>query len=99
MAWTIDDSQQRILYDKGKHVAVPPAGMSKYHEWRRKIELGTHPKNAADEVGDMHYEQLGGVNKGIYTIRLSQEHRVAFTLNGTLQQVNVISIGGHFPPS
>jgi len=42
---------------------------------------------------------LSGKNKGIYTIRLSQEHRVAFTINSTLQQVNVISIGGHFPPS
>ncbi|MGE6161462.1 hypothetical protein ACLHZ7_10405 [Aeromonas salmonicida] len=47
----------------------------------------------------MHYEQLSGNNKGVYTIRLSQEHRVAFTINGTLQQVKVISIGGHFPPS
>lgn len=99
MAWTIDDSQPRILYNKDKHVAVTASAMSKYHEWCREIVRGTDPKNAADKVGDMHYEQLSGKNKGIYTIRLSQEHRVAFTINSTLQQVKVISIGGHFPPS
>jgi plasmid maintenance system killer protein len=99
MAWTIDDSQPRILYNKDKHVAVTPSAMGKYHEWRREIERGSDPKSAAGKVGDMHYEQLSGNNKGIYTIRLSQEHRVAFTINGTLQQVKVISIGGHFPPS
>ena len=98
MAWTIDDSQPRILYNKDKHVAVTASAMSKYHEWRREIVRGTDPKNAADKVGDMHYEQLGGKHKGIYTIRLSQEHRVAFTINSTQQQVSVISLGGHFPP-
>ncbi|MGN5106824.1 hypothetical protein ACTG18_00250 [Aeromonas hydrophila] len=65
MAWTIDDSQPRILYNKDKHVAVTASAMSKYHEWRREIVRGTDPKNAADKVGDMHYEQLSGKNKGI----------------------------------
>lgn len=92
MAWTIDDSQPRILYNKDKHVAVTASAMSKYHEWRREIVRGTDPKNAADKVGDMHYEQLGGKHKGIYTIRLSQEHRVAFTINSTLQQVDRKSV-------
>ena len=45
----------------------------------------------------MHYEQLKGKNKGTYTIRLSQEHRVVFTFNDTTEVVTVSQIGGHFP--
>lgn len=99
MGWTVDDSNQRILYEKGKHVDVPPAAMAKYYAWRDAIKNGNHPRNAADKAGDMNYEELLGIYKGIFTIRLAQGHRVAFEIYDTLQQVRIISIGGHFPPS
>jgi Txe/YoeB family toxin of Txe-Axe toxin-antitoxin module len=96
--WSVDDSAQRARYGAGKAVPVQPAAMSKYHEWRRKIQdENTHPKTAADAVGDMHYEQLGGRLKGIYTIRLSQEHRVVFNIDDVKFKVIVTQIGGHFP--
>ncbi|WP_413795854.1 hypothetical protein [Aeromonas dhakensis] len=97
MGWTVDDSNQRILYDKGKHVYVPPAAMAKYYAWKDAIKKGQHPINAV--TSDMNYEELLGIYKGIYTIRLSQGHRVAFEIYDTLKQVKIISIGGHFPPS
>ncbi len=99
MTWTVDDSNQRILYNKGRHVDVPPAAMAKYYAWRKAIMDGNHPKNAAEKVGDMNYEELLGTFRGTYTIRLAQEHRVAFEIRKTLNQVIIISIGGHFPPS
>ncbi len=96
--WTVDDSVQRAAYDKGKHDPVPASSMRKYHDWRLAVEhKNQHPKVAAEEVGDLHYEQLSGKLKGEYTVRLSQEHRVAFTIDDTTKVVAVFRIGGHYP--
>lgn len=97
MVWRVDDSLPRITYEKGKHTEVPSAAMRTYHQWRRLINNGETPMNAARASGDLHFEQLSGRNRGVYTIRLSQEHRVVFTLDNTLETVNVIQIGGHYP--
>ncbi|WP_239974652.1 hypothetical protein [Photobacterium damselae] len=51
----------------------------------------------ANKIGDLHYEELSGQNRGLNTIRLSQVHRVVFYLNETLQQVIVTQIGGYYP--
>ena len=96
--WTVDDSAQRAAYDKNKHVPVPAASMRKYFDWKLAVERkNLHPKLAAEEVGDMHYEQLGGKMKGQYTVRLSQEHRAAFTFDETTKIVAVFRVGGHYP--
>lgn len=98
MAWKVDDSVQRNVFNAGKNFSVEPSAMRKYHDWKNKINLqNLHPKVAADAAGDMHYEQLSGRNAGQYTIRLSQQHRVAFTINTASQTVNVFQIGGHYP--
>ncbi|KAJ8112850.1 hypothetical protein ONZ43_g5294 [Nemania bipapillata] len=63
------------------------------------------PAEAAKKLGDVHYERLGRqriVNAGgprldEYTIRLSQEHRVAFTINEETRTVHVFQIGEHYP--
>jgi plasmid maintenance system killer protein len=96
--WTVDDSTQRTAYDKGKHVPVVAAAMKKYHDWKNDIKnKNLHPKTAADNSGDMHYEQLGGKLKGEYTVRLSQEHRVAFKFSDDTKVVSIFLIGGHYP--
>jgi plasmid maintenance system killer protein len=95
MPWNVNDAQQRARFDAGRHVDVPAAGMRKYYEWTRLINSNVAPNVAAGQVGDLHYEQLQGRHQGTYTIRLSQEHRVVFTIVG--QQVVVSQIGGHFP--
>lgn len=97
-SWTVDDSAPRAAFDKNKHALVPAAAMRSYHDWKAAIQnQNLHPKTAADEK-DMHYEQLAGKLKGQYTIRLSQEHRVAFTFNDTTKVVAVFQIGAHYPP-
>jgi plasmid maintenance system killer protein len=97
--WKVDDSEQRIAYEKGKRAEVPASAMRTYHEWKtRIINLDQHPKAAADGGGDMNYEQLGGKLKGEYTIRLSKEHRVAFAIDAEAKVVRVFLIGGHYPP-
>jgi Txe/YoeB family toxin of Txe-Axe toxin-antitoxin module len=98
MGWKVDDTVQRTAFNAGKHYQVEPSAMRKYHDWKNKITLNNlHPKVAAEAAGDMHYEQLGGRNAGQYTVRLSQQHRVAFTINTVSQTVNVFQIGGHYP--
>jgi Txe/YoeB family toxin of Txe-Axe toxin-antitoxin module len=96
MAWIVNDNAQRARFNAGRHVQVPVAAMRKYYEWKHLITSeDLAPNVAADRVGDLHYEQLQGRHRGTYTIRLSQEHRVVFTIVG--QQVIVSQIGGHFP--
>ena len=88
MPWTLID-------DGAANIEVGAAGMRKYYEWRRLIRDDINPRAAANQVGDTHYEQLGGHHRGVYTIRLSQLHRVVFTI--AEQVVTVSHIGGHFP--
>ena len=100
-AWTVDDSIQRARFDRGQgRTDTPGAAMLKYHEWKNAIKnKNQHPKVAAEEVGDMHYEQLSGRLKGEFTVRISREHRVAFTFDGETKVVSVFLIGGHYPPA
>jgi Txe/YoeB family toxin of Txe-Axe toxin-antitoxin module len=97
MPWTVVNpvSEEFKKSPKGK-VGVPPAAMRKFHDWCREVEKDIHPKLAAD-ISDMNFEQLGGKLKGQYTIRLSKEHRVAFTIDEANQVVTVFQIGGHYP--
>ncbi|OQS37600.1 hypothetical protein B0T39_15260 [Chromobacterium haemolyticum] len=87
----------RKAFDCSKIKSVPSSAMREYHRWRQLIQQGKHPKEAANEVGDTHYEmikQRAGVD--IFSIRLSQQHRVYFQINDRV--VKVLKIGGHgFP--
>jgi Txe/YoeB family toxin of Txe-Axe toxin-antitoxin module len=98
MPWRVVNpvSEEYKKHPKGK-VSVPPAAMRKFHDWCRAVESDTHPKLAADMAGDLNYEQLGGRLAGQYTIRLSQEHRVAFTIDEPNRLVTIFQIGGHYP--
>lgn len=95
--WTVNDSEPRRTFEANKHVAVPASGMRNYYAWRDQINKGAHPSDAAEHVADMRYEQLKGKNQGQFTIRLSQEHRVLFTVDQANKEVNVKAIGGHQP--
>ncbi|KAI1169833.1 hypothetical protein F4777DRAFT_571667 [Nemania sp. FL0916] len=55
-----------------------------------------HPSEAANIIGDMHFERLNGP-RAEYTVRLSQKHRVAFTIDQDTRTVHVFQIGGHYP--
>ena len=97
MPWTVDDTAARATFDANKHNKVVAAGMRKYYEWRTLINENIHPITAAAQVSDMHYEQLAGQHKGLFTVRLTQTDRVVFTVDGDSLDVTVSRIGGHFP--
>ncbi|CDG89999.1 hypothetical protein [Xenorhabdus bovienii] len=89
MAWEVDDS--RATWKQ-----IPPAAERKYEEWVRTITASNrHPRDAAEDVGGCNFKMLGGTSSGIeqYTIRLSKDHRVLFTIEGEI--VNVRQVGGH----
>jgi Txe/YoeB family toxin of Txe-Axe toxin-antitoxin module len=82
--FTVNDS-------KAEENTMQSAQDTKYKQWKKLILAGAHPKEAAEQIGDSHYETVTGG----YTIRLSQEHRVFFTISGSA--VTVKQIGGHYP--
>ncbi|MEX5383490.1 MULTISPECIES: hypothetical protein [Cronobacter] len=93
MRYSFDDSAARNNWLRGKSVPVPPAGMRKYHDWRRFILAGMTPFDAARLAGDMHFEQLNG-NSNLCSVRLTQQHRVLFSIEDAT--VKVLQIGGHY---
>ncbi len=93
MPFSFDDAAARQNWEKGKSLSVPPAGMRKYHDWRRYVADGRTPADAARLTGDMNYEQLRG-NGNLYSVRLTQQHRVLFSVEG--MTVKVLEIGGHY---
>lgn len=98
MPWSVNDQRQRDRFNRRHAVEVPSAAMRTYHQWRRQIiNTNSHPRPVAHAIGGMHYEQLGGRHAGEYTVRISREHRVAFTIDDVNQTVTVFSIGGHYP--
>ncbi|PRQ05288.1 hypothetical protein ENSA5_04070 [Enhygromyxa salina] len=92
MPWTIDDLHATPTPN------LPRTCASTYYAWRRAIrDRGIHPKDAAEEVGDANYELYNGAGtKG--TIRMSQSHRVWFTLNSDTEEVIVNKVGTHQQP-
>ncbi|EFH7843350.1 hypothetical protein GJ336_18260 [Escherichia coli] len=66
--------------------------MRKYYEWRRRVrDYGHDPRTAANSVADANCEKLRG---DYYSFRLTQEHRVVFTMRGN--DITVYSVGGHY---
>jgi hypothetical protein len=92
MPWSIDDLHATPTEN------LPRACGATYYAWRRAIrERGIHPSEAAAEVGDTNFEYYdNGQTKG--TIRLSQGHRVWFTVNQATEEVTVNKVGTHLQP-
>ncbi|KAF3221860.1 hypothetical protein TWF679_007075 [Orbilia oligospora] len=81
-----------------KKAQLEESHMATYNQFRELVtEQRLHPAVAARQVGDTNYEGLLGKRKGQYTIRLSQEHRVAFTVDKASKHVHVFHLGGHYP--
>lgn len=92
MSWSIDDLHATPTPN------LPRSCGATYYAWRRAIrERGIHPKTAAEEVADTNFEYYDqGETKG--TIRLSQSHRVWFTVNTGAETVTVNKVGTHLQP-
>jgi hypothetical protein len=83
-SWRLDKS--RALF-----TVLTPAVQRKFDEWQNDIHKnGTHPKLAAERIGDSQYESLANE---VYTIKLSHCDRVVFKLDN--DTVRVLQVGGH----
>lgn len=92
MGYIFNDDVAKKSYQSGKSRVVHPAGMKKYYEWRRLIrDRGVSPSDSAEKVGGLYFKRLTGNQ---YSIRLTQGHRVLFSING--HNVTVLGIGGHY---
>ena len=98
MPWAVDESQPRAAFEKNKHVPLSSSSMKKYYDWRDQItSQNQDPATAASKLGnDYNYEALKGNLAGYYSIRVSQDHRVTFKIDPTLQIVEIVKIGGHY---
>ncbi|MEL4073361.1 hypothetical protein WKW50_24890 [Ochrobactrum sp. GPK 3] len=99
-AWTVDDSQPREKYLAKKHVPVNAASMKNYFMWRNLIKTGIHPVKAATTAGiKLRFHPLKQKKHiNVYTLSLSIEHRVVFSLQEAERIVTVLNIGGHSYP-
>ncbi|NLS55692.1 hypothetical protein [Hafnia alvei] len=92
MSWDFNDSAPQASNLR----IVEPSGMRKYYEWRRLIRyMNLPPNDAAARVGDLRYERLPERGPYNFSIRLSQQHRVHFTVDNTAKRITVLSIGPH----
>ncbi|MFJ3372815.1 hypothetical protein [Pseudomonas sp. NPDC086251] len=95
--WTVDDSEQKNKYGSRKHIPVDAASMRNYYLWRRLITSGAHPRDAAIMAGAKFCYKQVKQKKAVqlFSIRLSQEHRVFFMIQEDARLVRVLNIGGH----
>ncbi|XXH00617.1 hypothetical protein Hte_006965 [Hypoxylon texense] len=99
--WVGNDAKTKIT----KHNPATQLHWRKYSDFQNLVRgQRLSPAEAARKMGDVHYEELSGrtrrvgnVNLQEHTIRLSKEHRVAFTVNEATRTVHVFQIGGHYP--
>ncbi|PWY92311.1 hypothetical protein BO70DRAFT_327401 [Aspergillus heteromorphus CBS 117.55] len=95
LAWTWDDARVLRGIDRS---SLQQTHLNTYYEFRDLVKAGSHPSEAVRTMGgDLHFERLSGRLKDVYTIRLSQEHRVAFTIDARQRNVFVLNLGGHYP--
>ncbi|PHM69781.1 hypothetical protein [Xenorhabdus sp. KJ12.1] len=88
MVWVVDD-------ERAEWAQIPRAAENKYDEWVRIIvENNRSPSDAARDIGDSNFKMLSGATE-LYTIRLSQRHRVLFTIDSVNEIVRVLQVGGH----
>jgi len=73
---------------------LPVAVQNKFDAFQNAIHnLGLHPKDAAQWIGDSNFKKLG--NSQQYQIRLSQAHRVTFLVDDVTHTVTILQVGGH----
>lgn len=97
IAWTFDESEQREKHALRKHIHVDSAGMRNYYLWRRLTTSGIHPGQAANMIGSQFgYKQVKQKRDiQLFSIRLTKEHRVYFTIQEKERIVKILNIGGH----
>lgn len=95
--WSFDETEPRSKYKLRKHIPVNASAMRNYYLWRRTVLAGHHPRDAAHMIGSQFSFKQVRQKKCIelFSIRLSVEHRVFFTIHERERIVKVLNIGGH----
>ncbi|KAE8353323.1 hypothetical protein BDV28DRAFT_148202 [Aspergillus coremiiformis] len=97
-SWRWNDTAVRDQFRRNQTRTVGGEHIKKYYKLRDLVsQQGLDPREAARLIGDAHFEQLTGRLEGQYTVRLSQQHRVAFQIDWEERAVEVFRIGGHYP--
>ncbi|HEX2178616.1 MAG TPA: hypothetical protein VHL54_03710 [Actinomycetota bacterium] len=87
MPWKISTRKPR------SEAVMPPSAENKWETFKAKVNSGMHPRQAAEEAGDMNYTKLRGADQ--YEVRLSGKHRATFQVDETNEEVIVLEVGGH----
>ncbi|HIB5352281.1 TPA: hypothetical protein ACWW89_005029 [Escherichia coli] len=95
--WSFDETEPRSKYKLRRHIPVNASAMRNYYIWRRTVLAGHHPRDAAHMIGSQYCFKQVRQKKCIelFSIRLSVEHRVFFTIHEKERIVKVLNIGGH----
>ncbi|MDF9409746.1 MAG: hypothetical protein A4E52_00787 [Pelotomaculum sp. PtaB.Bin013] len=74
-------------------VEMTKAEQDKFDEFQNAINNdGMHPREAAEQIGDAEYENLGGTR---FSIRLSRGARAYFDVDNDNQVVTIVRVGDH----
>nr|ABU68418.1 42 kDa insecticidal toxin [Xenorhabdus nematophila] len=95
--WRVSLQKLRDNPSRNTFMKMDDAAKRKYSSFIKEVQKGNDPRAAATSIGTKsgsNFEKLQG--RDLYSIRLSQEHRVTFSINNTDQIMEIQSVGTHY---
>ncbi|WP_323864058.1 Txp40, insecticidal toxin (previously name A24tox) [Xenorhabdus cabanillasii] len=95
--WRVSLQKLRDNKSRNAFAKMDDASKQKYSSLIKEVQKGSDPRTAATSIGTKsgsNFEKLQG--RDLYSIRLSQEHRVTFTMNNTDKIMEIQSVGTHY---
>nr|ADV36118.1 40kDa insecticidal toxin [Xenorhabdus nematophila] len=95
--WRVSLQKLRDNPSRNGFMNMDDAAKRKYSSFIKEVQKGNDPQAAAKSIGTKsgsNFEKLQG--RDLYSIRLSQEHRVTFSINNTDQIMEIQSVGTHY---
>nr|ADQ92844.1 40 kDa insecticidal toxin [Xenorhabdus nematophila] len=95
--WRVSLQKLRDNPSRNGFMCMDDAAKRKYSSFIKEVQKGNDPRAAAKSIGTKsgsNFEKLQG--RDLYSIRLSQEHRVTFSINNTDQIMEIQSVGTHY---
>ncbi|MBD2812229.1 Txp40, insecticidal toxin (previously name A24tox) [Xenorhabdus sp. Vera] len=95
--WRVSLQKLRDNPSRNAFMKMDDAAKRKYSSFIKEVQKGNDPRAAATSIGTKsgsNFEKLQG--RDLYSIRLSQEHRVTFSMNNTDQIMEIQSVGTHY---
>ncbi|QTL41761.1 Txp40, insecticidal toxin (previously name A24tox) [Xenorhabdus budapestensis] len=95
--WKVSLQKLRDNKSKNGFANMDDAAKQKYSSFIKEVQKGNDPITAAKNIGTANgsnFEKLQG--RDLFSIRLSQEHRVTFIKNDTDKIIEIQSVGTHY---